>query len=504
MSLSTVVQQTLTRHPEGLALEFRDSTYEWSEVRSFRGRLDAALSRAGIGRGGRVGVLARCSPAVVSSFYGLMASGRTIVIVNPFRSPEAIAEEVGSLALGGIVLHRSDWEQAVVASALGDNLVAALIVEEETLAGPETVAPALPPSEISPDLRHGGIEMLTSGTTGAPKRIRMSADTILGAARDYILTLEEFEDFTGSAGRLAPLLNFWPLTTIGGLSFVFHAAVEGRPMVLYSKFSAAEWTASVEKYRPTVLTVPPAQLRMLVNARIPKEKLTSAKLMRSANAPLDPSLKEEFEQEYGIPTMSYYGATEFCGVVTGWPIADYERLRVEKPGSVGRPRPGVKIRVVDPETGEPLPPREVGLIEIVVGWIGPDWMRTSDSGFVDGDGYVYLQGRKDGAINRGGFKIVPEIVVSVLRSHPAVSDAAVIGAPDARLGEVPVAFVELKPGAVPLSEETLRRHARKQLASYQVPVRFITMPELPRTPMMKINTAALRRLAEKEVSGEVG
>jgi len=494
MSLASAVQATLARHAEGMALEYRERTFLWRDVRSFIQRLDAALGDLDCAPGSRVGVVAACSPAVVSSYYGLMGTDRTTVVVNPFRNAEAIAAEISTLSLGALLLDRELWNSEAVASAVRAAGVHALVLEGEGL-GFEIAHRARSGSRCIDS--QGGVEMLTSGTTGLPKRIRTAAHTILDAARDYVITLEEFEAHTGSAGRMTPLLNFWPLTTIGGLSFVFHAAVEGRGMVLLPKFSVDEWLAAVRRYQPTVLTVPPAQLRMVVNAHVPRDALSCARLMRSANAPLDPGLRDEFERAYGFPIMSYYGATEFCGVVTGWPISEYAELRARKPGSVGRPRPGVRVRAVDPETGDPLPPRKPGTIQVVAGWVGPDWISTSDNGFVDEDDYLYLQGRRDGAINRGGFKVVPEVVVNVLRSHPAVSDAAVVGAKDIVLGEVPVAFVECRPGSDVPDEESLQQHVRKQLPAYQVPVRVLTLPALPRNPMMKVDMAALRALARQ-------
>jgi acyl-coenzyme A synthetase/AMP-(fatty) acid ligase len=126
--------------------------------------------------------------------------------------------------------------------------------------------------------------------------------------------------------------------------------------------------------------------------------------------------------------------------------------------------------------------------------IGTDWIRTTDLASLDSDGFLFLHGRADAAINRGGFKIVPEDVAAVLKTHPAVADAAVVGVPDRRLGEIPVAAVELRAGASAQTEETLKDFARSKLLAYQVPVKVRIVAALPRNASMKIAIAEVRAL----------
>jgi acyl-CoA synthetase (AMP-forming)/AMP-acid ligase II len=148
---------------------------------------------------------------------------------------------------------------------------------------------------------------------------------------------------------------------------------------------------------------------------------------------------------------------------------------------------------VHPETGEPLPADEVGLVEIRSG-DGP-WHRTTDLGRIDADGFVWITGRSDDAILRGGFKVMPADVVRVLVAHPAVREACVVGLPDPRLGQVPVAAVELCEGAE-IDPQALRDFARTQLAAYQVPAEIRIVPALPRTPSLKVSQPEVRALFE--------
>mgnify|MGYP001018398621 CR=1 FL=1 len=128
--------------------------------------------------------------------------------------------------------------------------------------------------------------------------------------------------------------------------------------------------------------------------------------------------------------------------------------------------------------------------------VRPDWVRTTDVVMIDEDGYVFHRGRFDGAIVRGGFKILPERVVDVLRQHPAVADASVVGLPDPRLGEVPVAAVELRDGVAPVDEAGLLAHVRAELPPTHVPTRIRIVDALPRTPSLKVSLVEVKRIFE--------
>ena len=143
--------------------------------------------------------------------------------------------------------------------------------------------------------------------------------------------------------------------------------------------------------------------------------------------------------------LTSYAATEFGGGVAGWTLADYQKHWRDKRGSVGRASLGAQLRVVD-DSGTPLGPDQPGLLEVKPGQLGPaaDWMRTTDMARIDADGFLWILGRADQAIIRGGFKVMPDDVRTALESHPAVQGAAVVGRPDDRLGETPVAMVELR------------------------------------------------------------
>ena len=188
--------------------------------------------------------------------------------------------------------------------------------------------------------------------------------------------------------------------------------------------------------------------------------------------------------------------------MASFPLLEYRRLSAHKRGSVGRARAGSQLRVVDGR-GIALPKGTRGLLQVQSDRFGPDWISTTDLASIDTEGYIFLHGRADDAINRGGFKIVPGIIVDALRKHPAVLEVAVAGVADARLGEVPVAAVVLRDGVVATGHELLE-HARAQLLAYQVPRHLMIVAALPRNASYKVDRAAVRALFDGVVHSSSG
>jgi acyl-CoA synthetase (AMP-forming)/AMP-acid ligase II len=160
---------------------------------------------------------------------------------------------------------------------------------------------------------------------------------------------------------------------------------------------------------------------------------------------------------------------------------------------VGRASLGAQLRVVD-DDGAPLGPDDAGLLEVKPGQLGPsaDWMRTTDMARIDADGFLWILGRADQAIIRGGFKVMPDDVRVALEGHPAVAGASVVGLPDGRLGETPVAMVELRHAGAATVDDLLD-HLRSRLARYEIPTEIAIVDTIPRTPSGKADLSAVRR-----------
>jgi long-chain acyl-CoA synthetase len=285
-----------------------------------------------------------------------------------------------------------------------------------------------------------------------------------------------------------------PIGSVGGVSFLVPTLVHGQPIALLEKFVLEPWVAAIRAYRPARTSVPPAAVAMLLDAGTPKADLASLTVIGVGGSRLEPELQRRFEARYGIPVLPAYGATEFGGVIANWSLDLHRQFSPAKIGSVGRARPGVELRIVDPETSRPLPAGDVGVLEAKAPRIGPDFIRTTDLASLDEDGFLFLHGRSDQAINRGGFKVLPETVIAALRAHPAVGDAVVFGLADARLGEVPVAAVEPRVGHSAPAAADVVAFARERLLAYQVPARVIVVDALPRTGSMKVSIPEARML----------
>src|SRR5262249_2319936 len=139
----------------------------------------------------------------------------------------------------------------------------------------------------------------------------------------------------------------------------------GRPIALMDRFDVHKWAELVREHHPRRLGAPPATIRAILDADIPKEYFADAECFVAASAPVDLATTDEFEAKYGIPVLRGYGATEFLGAVSTFSLEDYRRVGPEKRGSVGRALPGVQLRVIDPESDKECPPGDVGQLEVL-------------------------------------------------------------------------------------------------------------------------------------------
>lgn len=328
--------------------------------------------------------------------------------------------------------------------------------------------------------------MLTSGTTGPPKRVDLSYDML---ARSVIGRDPENTAAPTELRRGVAIVNS-PLVHVGGVFRVLLCIAEARPFVLLPKFELERWAAAVRAYQPRAVSLVPAALRMVLHSDLTRDDLASVRAVTSGTAPLSADDAEAFTEKFGIPVLTSYAATEFGGGVASWTLADHRQYWKEKRGSVGRANPGARLRVVD-EDGRPLEPGKKGLLEVKPAQFDADadWLRTTDLARIDTDGFVWILGRADQAIIRGGFKVMPDEVRTALESHPAVRGAAVIGIPDERLGETPVAMVELR-ALAPAAE--LTAYLQGRLARYEIPTTIAIVDTIPRTPSGKADLGAVR------------
>src|SRR5581483_10216441 len=331
------------------------------------------------------------------------------------------------------------------------------------------------------------VRMLTSGTTGPPKRIDLTYDML---ARSVMGADFERSSAPTELRRGIAIVNS-PLVHIGGVFRILQCVTAARPFVLLERFELNRWADAVRAYRPQTVSLVPAALRMVLDSDLTREDLASVRAVTSGTAPLSADDADAFTERFGIPVLTSYAATEFGGGVAGWSLADHQKYWQSKRGSVGRATLGAQLRVVS-DDGRPLGPDQAGVLEVKPGQLGAsaEWMRTNDIGRIDSDGFLWILGRADQAIIRGGSKVMPDDVRKTLESHPAVRGAAVVGQRDPRLGEVPVAMVELRDGAN-TDSATLMDFLRDRLARYEVPTEIVIVDAVPRTPSGKADLSAV-------------
>lgn len=484
-SLPQLVRAALDRDPALPAVEFGERWFTWGELNATAAVIDAALAEGGIAAGAPVAFVARNRPDALAALLALLAAGRTVRMVYPFQSGAAIARTLARLEAAAVVIHEEDCGDEVRSCLSKEGLAAVILsgMAARLLDGRKASGAVLE--------RHGPaeprIEILTSGTTGPPKQFPIPYSML---EQHFVAT--PLTRSQGDANAAPPFLIYFPLGNITGIYSTLPTLLRGQRIVLLERFALAAWHDYVVRYRPAHSGVPPSCVKQILDTGIPPEDLASIKAMGIGAAPLDPGVQRAFEARYGIPILLSYGATEFAGPVAMMTAELHAEWGVAKFGSVGRALPGVQLKVVDPESGAELPPGETGLLHVVSPRIGPDWIATSDLAAIDADGFLTLKGRADGAIMRGGFKILPETVEAALMLHPVVSEAAVTGIADDRLGQVPAAALRLVPGVEEPSPADLEAHLRQHVLATHLPVRWLFCDDLPRTPSHKVDRMALR------------
>ena len=483
--LSRRICQMVKLDPAAPALFFDGLTLSWSFYSDAADDLASLLAAHPAAR--RVGIVLRNRPGPLAALIATLATGREVVTLSPHLGDIGLGKDIDDLAPDVIVAEDADWARdAVLVSSKRVGAVALRTGADRALA----VQPV--PWSPRPSLQDPGevaVLMMTSGTTGRPKRVELTYDRMTAAFRAAGLVFDQTHE---PHLRSRTDILWASLAHISGLYFAVAHVVEGRSVALLEKFEVGAWVELVRRYRPGYVRLAPTALRMVLQAGVPAETFESVRAVGSGTAPLPPDLAEEFEERYGIPVLVTYGATEFAGAIAGWTLKDKKQWGARKRGSVGRAHHGIELRIVDPETGDVLPAGHTGLLEARGGQLPGEngvWLRTTDLATMDDDRFLFIRGRADDAINRGGFKIPPSVIEDALAAHPAVDEASAVALPDARLGQVPAAAVTL---LGPATEEELMQYLTSRLTRYQRPVAIKVVQQLPRTPSLKISRALVR------------
>ena len=516
-----VAHETCDRHAEGgdneamvhVAEDGTTTRMSFDELARRSSSFANALEQNGVETGDRVFSYMPRIPEHYVALIGTLKRGAVFGGINERFGPDGISYRLDDCDASAIVTTSENLE--TVEKALEETDVDTVFVVGEDAGGytsyDESVGSA---SDVYDAARTGGEDdallYYTSGTTGLPKGVLHKHRWVTGVAatQRYAVDLQD-EDLYWSTGDLGWLTG--PINTLGAWFW-------GTTLFVYEgEFDPAEWAELLDEHPVSVIFSVPTAYRML---REKDELLEEVDLdlrhALSIGEPLSAGVVEWGEDVLGVTVHDTYGQTETGNMI----INNYPAMEL-RPGSMGKPLPGIEAEVVDPETGEVLPPGETGEIAergdfpcfFAEYWEepektadcfvdGPDgeWYLSGDLGHKDDDGYLWFEGRADDVILSAGYRIGPFEVESSLGEHEAVAESAVVPKPDEQRGNIVKAYVVPSEGTDPSEtlKQEMKQHVKDELSAHEYPREIEFVEELPKTVTGKIRRKELR---EKEQEG---
>ncbi len=491
MNLVSSFASAVQKHKHKAALFWGEKEYSyeelWSQTRAVSGHLKKEF---GVNPGDRVGLWLKNCPEFIPAFFGILDAGAVVVPINNFLKTDEVSYMLNDAGINLLITDEelSSHYRALTAAHPGLKLLRA-----EDFAGWTAQAHHGDPGTQSTESELA-VLIYTSGTTGRPKGAMLSHGNLLHNVESCRIVLQTVE-----ADRFAVLLPLFHsyMMTVGMLL----PLIVGSSMVLVkSLHPVRNVLQEILMRKATALPAIPQFYRGMVNASIPVP--LPLRLCISGAAPLPVQVLKDFEAKYHIPLIEGYGLSEASPVVTKNPLDG-----TRKPGSIGLPIPNVEVSIQD-DFGRQLGPHETGEVcvrggNVMLGyWKLPEetakairngWLLTGDIGYRDDEGYYYITDRKKDMLLVNGINVYPREIEEILYQFPGVKEAAVVGKPDSRKGEQPVAFVSANDG-VQLDEKTLQHFVRRKLADYKVPRKIVLLPALPRNATGKILKTTLREV----------
>ncbi|MBO8141327.1 MAG: o-succinylbenzoate--CoA ligase [Firmicutes bacterium] len=496
MTAANVVPEWLSRRaqhsPQTPALLFGGSTWTFAELDAAAWNVAGKLAALGARDGARIALLASAGPDYVALVHGVPRAGCILVPLNTRLAPDEIAWQLKDAGASLLVYDAGSAEKARAALAQVPG------VTPVSLAGPEPGAVAW--TGVSPEPLAGRDTIAldsvhsiiyTSGTTGRPKGAMITFGNHFWSAAGTWMHLGARPDDRWLAAM--------PLFHVGGMAILIRSAIAGVPVILHPRFDPAAANRAIDEDGATIVSVVATMLDRMIAERGDEPYPGTLRAVLLGGGPAPPALVARAEA-LGVPILPTYGLTETASQVAC--MAPGEALG--KPGAAGKPLFPARIRIV--RDGRPAAPGEIGEIAVAGPnvtpgyWNRPEataaalrdgWLHTGDLGYLDAEGYLYVADRREDLIISGGENIYPAEVEAALAAHPAVAEAAVVGAPDDHWGQVPVAYIATRPGCA-VSDEELLAFLRRRLAGYKIPRRIVRREELPKGPSGKILRRSLR------------
>ncbi|KZS62744.1 class I adenylate-forming enzyme family protein [Mycobacterium pseudokansasii] len=478
MNIGTIIDAPAAGTADRAALIIGERYINYGDLGAAVRQCAAGLAVHGVGPGERVAVVDGGSLLSIATVLGAARIGAAAALMNPALTPAELR----------VLLENAGCSPVAVAGAAYADRVrdaGALTVVTDLVDEHRAVA-ALPTHDV--DDREALI-LFTSGTTGLPKAVGITGRQL--TTRIQRMSPPFRADATPSVRMMCV-----PFFHVGGALGMLGSLYSGNTSVVQTRFDAGEWLRLVSQHRVTATFLVPTMLqRILDHPDFACTDLTSlvAIAYGAAAAPIA-LVRRAMAALPHVAFANVFGQTETLGAYTTLLPEDHHDPA--RAGSVGRPLPGVEVRVVDPATGADVAPATVGELWVKTAQSVTDgWLRTGDLGRVDADGYLYPTGRVKDTINRGGEKFGPIEVEEALRSHPAVTDVAVAGIADAEMGQRVGAAVVVRS---PVTLDELRSHCRDLIAYFKLPEKLAIVEAIPYSATGKVNRRQLAAL----ISGE--
>jgi long-chain acyl-CoA synthetase len=473
MNISTIIDAPAAGDPDRAALIINGVTRTYGALAEFVQRSAAGLAANGVA-GRRVAVVDVGSRLSIATMLGAARIGSAAALMNPALTPQEIRGLLANADCADVGVAGHAYAPRLLEGGAAKALTASDLLDNDHIA---------PPVAGDVDERDG-LVLFTSGTTGLPKAIGITNGQL--SARITGVTTP----FDPANAPTVSMMSV-PYFHVGGSIGVLGNLYAGNTYVIQARFDAGEWLRLVAEHRVTSTFLVPTMLaRILDHPNFPNTDLSSlvAVAYGAAAAPAT-LMRAAMTAMPNVAFANVFGQTETLGAYTTLLPADHRDPN--RVGSVGRPLPGVDVRVVNPDTGIDVEPGTVGELWVSTSQhVGEGWLHTGDLARQDSDGYIYPSGRLKDTINRGGEKFGPIEVEEALRSHPAVRDVAVAGVTDQEMGQRVGAAVVAR---TPVTLEDLRSHCREMIAYFKLPERLILVDDIPYNDTGKVNR---RRLGE--------